>query len=124
MASQNIRSKEKIRYLRLLAAVSLWFSVMLFVMASVSLRRFTTPAASLADETPSSVTAPVQNAVPRPVGSVPARALQPKQDQSRAGKPARVKSRRGYGVDGAQDTIAASVQESSAESPATILHND
>ena len=123
MASHNIRSKEKIRYLRLLAAVSLWFSLMLFVMASVSLRRFTTPAASLADDRPSSVTAPVQSTVPRPAGSVPAHPLQPKQDRSGVGKPARVKSRRGF-ADARQDTIAATVQDSAASSPANILHND
>lgn len=124
MATQNVRSKENVRYLRLLAAISLWFGLMLFIMAAVSLRRFTTPAASPADDRPPSVAAPVQSTVQRPVVSVPAHPFQPKQDSSRADRPAKVKSRSGYGADGRQDTIAASVQESAADSPATILHND
>ena len=90
-----IGSNDKARYLRLLAGLSLWFSLALFVMVSVSLRRFTTPAArfSPADETPAAATAPAatpdaRTSVP-PVVTARVNASQPTEPFSRPSGPAK-----------------------------------
>ena len=95
MDTKRIGSNDKARYLRLLAGLSLWFSLALFIMVSVSLRRFTTPAApfSPADETPAAATAPAatpdaRTAV-RQVVTARVNASQPTQQSSRPSGPAK-----------------------------------
>ena len=95
MDTKLIGSNDKDRYLRLLAGLSLWFSLALFIMVSLSLRRFTTPAAALspADAAPDAATAPatttnVHTAVPH-ADTSPLNTFQPAQHASRPSAPAK-----------------------------------
>jgi beta-propeller repeat-containing protein/ASPM-SPD-2-Hydin domain-containing protein len=77
--------------LRVFGALGLWISLIMFLMAAMSLRRFTTPAeASGTDDASPSVTAPsaapeIQTAVPR-IDPTPASTPQPRQAASQPSK--------------------------------------
>jgi len=106
--TKRIGSNDKARYLRLLAGLSLWFSLALFIMVSVSLRRFTTPAApfSPADEAPASATATAatmdaRTAVPQVVAA-PINASQPTHDASRPSGPGKAAKNGSAGLNSAR----------------------